>query len=283
MRAEGRPPVDRSRVGWATLAALVVITAFGAWLRVQGLTRLTLYTDDAWAAMAARVGIGTAARMGVTAPGYYLAERAWIHLSPGSTVWAQIPALVLGLVGIAAAYALVRTYGLPRWLGLVAAAVVATGPVMVAYSTHVKEYGADFVLASALLALAETSRRCRSSARLLGSLAGLSVVSFFVSASVVTVFGAAWGALLIDGFSDRERRSRVLAWGAGTAGACAVIGLAFFRSLPASLHEFWLARRVLPPLVVGRGAGDGSARRGVIDARRAGPLASSRTARRHWG
>jgi hypothetical protein len=242
MRAEGRPLVGRSRVGSATLAALVAITVFGAWLRVQGLTSLTLYTDDAWAAMPARVGIGTATRMGVTAPGYYLAERAWIHLAPGSTVWAQIPALVLGLVAVAAAYVLVRTYGLARWLGLVAAVLVATGPVMVAYSTHVKEYGADFVLASALLGLAETARRSRSSVRLLGLLAGLSVVSFFVSASVVTVLAAAWVALLIDGFSDGERRRRVLAWGGGAAGACAVIALALFRSLPPSLHEFWLTR-----------------------------------------
>ena len=224
----------------ATIAALVAITAFGLWLRLPGLTRLTLYTDDAWAAMGAHVGLGTAIHMGVTAPGYYLAERSWILLAPGSTVWAQLPALALGLAAVPAAYALVRSYRLPRWLGLAAAVVVATGPVTVAYSAHVKEYNADFVLACGLLILAEAARRNRASTRLPAWLALLSVASFFVSTSLATVIAAVWAALLIDGIADRERRRRVLALGATAAGACGLIAFLLLRGLPPSLHEFWL-------------------------------------------
>jgi hypothetical protein len=242
------PPAatGRRQWDWPALGALIGVTTVAVWLRLPLLTHLRLYTDDAWAAMPTRVGFGTALRMLVTAPGFYLAERTWIQLDPHSTVWAQLPALVLGLAAVLAVYVLIRVYRLPRWLGVTAALVVATGPVMVAYSTHVKEYSADFVLACALLALAEASRRSPESARLLRWLAVVSVAGFFISASTASVVAAVWCAVLIDGFADTRRRRRVLWAGGLSAGACAVIAAALLRHLPPSLHDFWLTRGFFP-------------------------------------
>jgi hypothetical protein len=236
----------RAGAGWPALGALAALTAIATWVRLPGLTRLGLYTDDAWAAMSARVGLGTAIRMGVTTPGYSLAERSWIQLRPASVAWAQLPALILGIAAVIAMYALARWYRLPRWLALAAALVVATGPVTVAYSSHVKEYSADFVLACMLLVLAEASRRSRASVRLLGGLTVMSIGAFFISASVATVIAAVWAALLIDGVADPERRRRVLTSGAVAAAACGLIALVLLRDLPPSLHGFWQDRGFFP-------------------------------------
>ena len=184
--------------------------------------------------------------MGVTAPGYTLAERAWIQLHPGSSLWAQLPALVLGVVAVAAAYGLVRTYGLPRWLGLAAALVVTVSPVAIVYATRVKEYSADFVLGCALLALGEMARRRPRPVGLLVGLAALSVLSFFVSASTAVVVAGVWTALLIDAASDRTRRRPVLLSGTAAAAACAVVAAVFLRHLPPALHTFWRTMGFFP-------------------------------------
>jgi len=242
-------PIEReatrpgSRVALVVLGLLVVLAT---WLRAGGLTHLGLYTDDAWAALDARVGLGTALRMGVTAPGYTLAERSWILLHPQSSTWAQLPALVLGVAAVVAAYTLVRTYGLARWLGLAAALVVTVSPVAIEYATRVKEYSADFVLAVALLILAERSRRDRQSGALLAGLAGFSLAAFFVSASTVVVVAGVWTALLVDAALDGPRRRLVLIWGGAAAAGCAVVAAVFLRRLPPALHDFWRTMGFFP-------------------------------------
>jgi hypothetical protein len=76
----GRQPVDVLRV-----VALVAIVIVGAWLRLTEVTSHGLFRDDAWVALSSRVSMGTALRMGATAPGFTLIERAWILLDPGSS------------------------------------------------------------------------------------------------------------------------------------------------------------------------------------------------------
>jgi hypothetical protein len=242
-------PIESGRTRRGSTAAVVVLgllVALAAWLRSGGLTRLGLYTDDAWAALDSRVGLPTALRMGVTAPGYALAERTWILLQPRSTPWAQLPAMILGVAAVVAAYALVRAYGLPRWLGLAAALVVTVSPVAIEYATRIKEYSADFVLACALLILAERSRRDRQAVSLLVGLAGLSLVAFFVSASTAVVVAGVWTALLVDAAADPARRHHVLTWGAAAAASCALVAAVFLRHLPPALHGFWRGMGFFP-------------------------------------
>jgi hypothetical protein len=64
------------------MVLLLVLMGAGAAMRVQGLTTLGFYRDDAWAAMSSRVGIGTAWHMWVTAPGFYFLERSFIDCIP---------------------------------------------------------------------------------------------------------------------------------------------------------------------------------------------------------
>jgi hypothetical protein len=78
------------------LGALAAVTALGLWLRAQGLSDVGLWRDDAWVALTSRVDVATAWRMGVTAPGFTLVERAWILVHPGSSRWDQLLPLVHG-------------------------------------------------------------------------------------------------------------------------------------------------------------------------------------------
>ena len=112
-----------------TLGAVVLV---GVWLRLSGVTSHGLWRDDAWVAMTSRVSMGTALRMGATAPGFTLIERSWVLLDPGSSAWAQLLPLALGVAGIVAMFLLARYVGLSRWLALATAAFVALSPVAIA-------------------------------------------------------------------------------------------------------------------------------------------------------
>src|ERR1700679_1649795 len=116
-------PTNRLHRGTTTVILLVLIGA-GTAMRVQGLTSLGFYRDDAWAAMSSRVGLGTAWHMWVTAPRFSLLERSVIGLGPGTTWWAQIPPLVAGVAAIPAMYFLARHVGFQRVAGLVLALLV---------------------------------------------------------------------------------------------------------------------------------------------------------------
>ena len=94
-------PPDRLHPGTATVILLVLVGA-GTAMRVQGLTTLGFYRDDAWAALSSRVGIGTAWHMWLAAPGFYFLERSFIELHPQSTWWAQLPELAAGIAAIPA-------------------------------------------------------------------------------------------------------------------------------------------------------------------------------------
>ena len=188
--------------------------------------------------MTGRVSMGTALRMGATAPGFTLIERSWVLLDPGSSAWAQLLPLALGVAGIVAMFLLARYVGLSRWLALATAAFVALSPVAIVYSTHVKQYSLDVVLACALLALGEAARREPDRPRL-GVLATASCVALVLSASVVVVIAGVWAMLLFTSLGDHGRRNRVLATGAITGVVCASLGLVFYSHLSTTLNLFW--------------------------------------------
>jgi hypothetical protein len=228
---------DRMSPAVATVLLLVLVGA-GTAMRVQGLTTLGFYRDDAWAAMSSRVGIGTAWHMWVTAPGFYFLERSFIDLHPQSTWWAQIPELVAGVAGIPAVYFLARHFGFRRIVGLALACVVCVSPICVIYSTRVKEYSTVFLVSVAVLWAAETARRRPDRARLI-VLAALSVTAFAVSASLGPVIAGVWIALGIGVLRTHEHRRDLVLWGALTAGVCAVVAAIFYRDISPALTRFW--------------------------------------------
>lgn len=235
-REDPASPDTRARV--LATGALVILLAAGAAMRVQGLTSLGLFRDDAWAAMSSRVGLGTATHMWVTAPGFYFLERSFIGLHPHVTWWAQLPPLVAGVAAIPAIYLLARFFGLHRVVGLVLALVVCVSPICIVYSTRVKEHGTAFLVTCAMLWVAETARR-RPDRACVRVLAAASVLAFFVSASLGPVIAGVWIAFGISALGEPSRRRAVLAGGAIVAGGCTVVAAIFYGHISPSLTKFW--------------------------------------------
>jgi len=190
---------------------LIGIMAVGLELRITGFTSTDLWFDDAWAALPSTVPLKVAVKMVATNPGWVLATRSWIGLHPGVSWWAQVPAFVLGLVGIVTVFALLRA--LRTWwpLPYLGALVIAVSPVAATYSTRVKEYSADLVLACLLLWLAERWRRAPTTRNGV-ALGFAAAAAMFISASQVVVVAGAmalcgWTALA----SPARRRSAAIA------------------------------------------------------------------------
>ncbi len=228
------------RANRLTRFALVTLTVFGAALRVRGLSTGGLWRDDAWVALSAHVGLGTAWHMFFTAPGFFLLERTWISLLPTSTVWAQIPPLLIGIAGVPATFALIRYFRFGRWIALGAALTVAVSPVCVIYSSRLKESGTDFLVACLLLAAAEAARR-RFAGRELWRLAVVSVVGFACCASVLPVVVGVWFALGLVAPGRPGVRRTYAAAASVAALACATIAAVFDRHLSPADHRNWAA------------------------------------------
>ncbi len=153
-------------------------------------------------------------------------------------MWAQLLPFLVGLCGILAIYLLVRYWGLARWLALSAAFVVAVSPIAAQYSTHVKEYSADFLLACLILWRGEAARRSPTDRTLI--LLGLSSgVAVLISGAVVPVIVGSWAAVFLCHLSDRDVVRRIAAGCVGMVAFLGVAYLVFFRTLSGVLHRFW--------------------------------------------
>ncbi len=241
-RAGGGPAAGSVRA--IEVVALVGLVVFGAVLRAHGFTSFDLWFDDAWAAMPARVGLSQAVHMVLTAPGYSLMLRTWVRLDPTTTWWAQLPAYVLGLLAIPAAWGLIRWFRAPRWAAFGAAVVVATSPVAIQYATRVKEYPFDLLSACVLLVLAERVRRAPDAKRLL-ALAAASVITFFISAGVAPIVAGAWAAVTVCVLPVRRLRGALAGALCLTAVGALAVWVAFLRRLPGVLNTNWRRRGFL--------------------------------------
>ncbi len=236
VRAHRREREDRNRV--VTTVILLVLVGAGTAMRVQGLTSLGFYRDDAWAALSSRVGIGTAWHMWLGAPGFYFLERSFFDLHPGSTWWAQLLPLAAGIAAIPAIYFLARHFGFRRLAGLVLAGIVCVSPICVIYSTRVKEYSVVFLVSVAVLWVAETAR-CQPDRTRLTVLTMVSVVAFAVSASLGPVIAGAWIAVAVSSSRDRDHRREVIGFAAIVVVGCVVVAAIFYRHVSPALIRFW--------------------------------------------
>jgi hypothetical protein len=234
----------RAAARWLGVAGLVAVVGFGAWTRAPGFTSSSLWFDDAWTAMPARVGLSTAVRMVTTAPGYTLALRSWLQLHPGATWWAQLPAFAFGVAGIVAVFALLVYFGTWWPLSYLGALVVAASPVAIDYSTRVKQFGLELLLACLVLWLLERWRRSAShrDATLLAiGCAG----SLLVSATTLVVCAAIAVTAVLCGLTDPRRRRDALVVGGATAAVLAGSYVLWLRHLSPSLHYGWTKRGYL--------------------------------------
>lgn len=224
--------------GWTSGLTLTLVTVLAAAIRAPGLTSLGLWRDDAWVALSSKVGIGTAAHMWVTAPGFYFIERSFMGLGPNSTWWAQLIPLAAGIASVPAIYWLARTFSLSRKVALTLAVFVCVSPVTVMYSTRVKEYGADFLLSCLLLWCTEVARRQRTDSKY-RILAVVSVLAFVISASVGPEIAAMWLALALLSRTWQHLRRHVLPVAIPVAAGCGAIAATFYRHLSPYLGKFW--------------------------------------------
>jgi hypothetical protein len=231
-------------VRWLGALALVGIVGFGAWARAPGFTSSSLWFDDAWTAMPARVSLSTAARMVTTAPGYTIALRSWLRLHPGATWWAQLPAFLFGLAGIVAVFALLGFFRAWWPLPYLGALVVAASPVAVDYSTRVKQFGLDLLLACLVLWLLERWRRSgsrRDAALLAIGCAG----SLLISATTLVVCAAVAAVAVVCGLTERRRRGDAATVAGATLATLTVSYVLWLRHLSPSLHYGWTKRGYL--------------------------------------
>ena len=220
-------------------ALLVAITLAGAIVRSTGLSDAGLFYDDAWFALPARVGIGTALKMVVTTPGYTLLQSAWISMGPTGNLWPKVLPFVLGVLAAPAGYWLSRRLSLPRWAALVSAGLLAAAPAAIEYSVRVKEYEFDLLLGVLVLVVIEAARRRRTIAALV-LLAVVSSASVAMSSSLIVVVVGAWAALLASAVIDRRRVGAVVATGAATAAFCGLLAAWIATHIPDRLTKFWV-------------------------------------------
>ena len=225
---------------WCMVAALIV----GGVVRWPGLSTTDLWFDDAWAAMPAREPIGTALHMVVTTPGYTLANRLVLQLNPEVTWWAQLPALIAGMLGIIAIAALLRHFGASRLVIAIGTAIVVLSPTTVTYSTRVKEYAFDFLLGAVLLYLADRVR-IEVSRRTLSLFGAWSVLCAVTSFSTIVAVVGAWLAVGILAVFQPLVRRRILAAGSVTALLSAALVLPFAVNVPSVLNRNWKRRGFL--------------------------------------
>ena len=133
------------RHGHLVVFAAVVLAA--SIRRLGGFTPHSLWFDDAWAALPARESFSHALSMSVSTPLWTLAERWWIMVGPDASYWAQLPSYFFGLVGTLLMYPVLRRLGASAWAAALGASLFAVNPMMTTYSTRVKPYTLEVVLA----------------------------------------------------------------------------------------------------------------------------------------
>ena len=190
---------------WTSRLALTLTVLFGAAVRATGFSRHDLWFDDAWVAVPARVPLRDAIHLVNTTPLFSLFMRSWIQLWQNNTWWAQLPAYIAGLLAIVAVYRLLRFFHQSETLALLAAGVIAVSPIVVDYSTRLKQYNLDILFACGLLVLFEKWRR-EGTARRAIHVGLLGAVSLLTTGSTIVIIAPMLGLMVLTSIRDRTRR-----------------------------------------------------------------------------
>jgi len=217
---------------------------FGLWTRLSGFSSHQLWFDDAWVAVPAKVPLSEAIHMVNTTPLFSIFMRQWILLGPDATWWAQIPAFVTGLIAIVAVYRLLKYFGSTETLSLLAALVIAASPVVIDYSTRLKQYNLDIIFACLILWLAEKWRRTPSLRGAL-TLALVSVLSLFTSASSIVIVSPVLGVAVLLAWREKARRLQVGALLALIGGGFFFEWIVWLSALSHGLYKGWRNRGYL--------------------------------------
>ena len=226
--------IDRHRR--AILAGIVVL---GMALRTRGFSSGTLFRDDSWVALSARMSARSAWSLVTAAPGDLYFFRTWVSINPSTLWWAQIPSFLAGTAGILAIYLLVRRFGFASWVALFAALVLATAVMPAVFSTHLKPYVFDLLWTCLLIALEETARHT-SRARPTITFALVAIVATWWSLSIAPVVIACSVMVVMSlGAATARRRLVVLGSLGVVAGSMALERMLLSRGLPKILFDWF--------------------------------------------
>ena len=230
-----------SRRGRTDVLVVVLLVAVAAAVRVPALAPSSLWLDDAWAALVVRAhGWHDLALVAVTAPGWTVGLAGWLGLTGLSSLAAQAPAFVAGVLGPGLCYLVGLRLRLSRWAAVLAAALLLSSPIHIIYSTRVKPYTIDAVLVLAVLWVAAPLLTDPDRARRWGALVAVAALGTVVSAPVAVAMAAAVAAGVVAGW----RAGRGLRSALAAGGAYLVFGLVWWRLVLApqvadGLRDYW--------------------------------------------
>jgi uncharacterized membrane protein len=190
-------------------AALTAIIVVGAFLRLTGLNRQSLWFDEIDVVVRAQRPMGTVLRTfiaeGENGPLYNLMLAIWIRIAGVSEIAVRFPSAVAGTLAIPLMYYLARRLAGPT-TGLLAAGLLAISPYHVWYSQEAKMYALIVLLALAsstsLVEALERNRRLWWAAYAL-----VTTLMFYTHVATVLIFVAQslYVVLTRNAWRGRER------------------------------------------------------------------------------
>jgi hypothetical protein len=220
---------------------------------MPGLSPSSLWLDDAWVALVVKAdGLGDVLLISITSPGFVV-TLAGLFTALGATnpdgpatmhnfeLVAQLIPLMAGVAVPVAFYYLTAHHGLHRAAATFGAAILAASPLLAIYSTRVKHYTLDALLAVGLLALAWAVVDSPNDRRRWAYLFVGSVGATAFSAGIGPVaFGAIAGGLVA---AWRTRGTGFRLGGLVTLGyavfGCLWVGLVIMPGTTSELYEYW--------------------------------------------
>jgi len=152
LRRLTRPAIDANLATLVHYAALGAIILVGAYLRLTGLNRQSLWFDEIDVVVRAQRPFGTVLRTfvaeGENGPLYNLMLAIWVRIAGVSEIAVRFPSAVAGTLAIPLIYLLARRLAGPT-TGLLSAGLLAISPYHVWYSQEAKMYALIVLLALA--------------------------------------------------------------------------------------------------------------------------------------
>jgi hypothetical protein len=142
-------------IGPADIAIVGLLAVLAGVLRLDPLAPSSLWIDDAWAALVVKAhGAHDVLLAGVTAPGFAILLKGWLAAAGFSELNAQLLPFVAGVLTAPFLFLVARWMGVGRLGATIGALALAGSVVHMTYSTRVKQYTLDGLVALAVLALA---------------------------------------------------------------------------------------------------------------------------------
>ena len=215
----------RNGVRWtAELLTVAVLVMIAAALRYRQLSPSSLYLDDAWAALGYKAhGVRQLARTVFPDPLFALSTAGWLKAAGLSSFKAQLLPFTAGIVCPAAVYLVGRSMKLGTGAALLASALIAISPYHMIFSTRVKQYTLEALLATLMIGVAWWLLDAPSAYRW-RVLTATSIAVTVAGLAVAPVVAGAYGAALLSIRRHPELARRAVA----SVAAYGVVALTIF-------------------------------------------------------